>query len=1205
MCILISHRAHTLYTFLRLARRSLILLLSLSFFVGALAAQTGKEIENLQVLELGKPIEREFAGGQTHSYQVALVTGQFVHIVVEQRVIDVVVKLFDPDGKQVVEVDSSNGAQGPEHVFAIAKAAGSYLLELRSLEEDAPAGRYALKIEELRPATNRDVVRIDAEHAFNEADLLSDQASSESLKVVILKYDEALRLFHQIRDRRRQAATLNNLGVAYSSLGDKRKALVHYQRALSLSRAARDRLTEARALNNIGLAYNSLGDRPKAMRYLRQALLPARSSGDPGALGSVLNSIGLLYTSMGQMRRAVSYYSRALPLFRSIRDRFSMGATVSNLGYVHNLQGEKDEALARYSEAQELFKSIKDRKGESTALRGIGAVYLSVGEKEKALGFYSEARTILEEVGEPAGVAAIYNDLGLFHDTSGEQQLALDYLRRALLILQDIDERESEAVTLNNIAMVYDKTGDRRNALRYYKEALSLSQAVKNPGLEAQVLNNLGRHYDSSGEWPTAHRYYKRALRLFEAARNRSGEATTLNNIGLISGALRDWEIALSYYRPALSLFRSMGERDKEATVLNNMGVVYFESGDRRNALRRYQQALHLNRLAGNRAGEAGTLYNLATLARDEGNLTEAQRQIEAALDIINILRSNIAQQELRASYFATVQTHYEFYIDLLMRLHKRRPAEGFDAAALQASEHARARGLLELLREAGADIRRGVKPELLKRERELQQQLDAIAASRARQLVGRNTAARATATTREIEEHMAALGEVQAQIRQSDPRQAMLTQPMPLPLGAIRKELDQDTLFLEYSLGEERSYLWLISPTELKSFELPRRAEVMKATRGFYARMNRPENIYAEVEPMQTNALAPPGGRRIEREEADELAIGLSRMLLGPVASELGRKRLVIVADGALQYLPFAALPDPATLDQKAGGMKPLILQHEIVSLPSISTLVAMRAELAGRQPAPKDLAVLADPVFYADDERVERKAAGTRPGQQSGPTAAAGRLVDAVERLAAETSAQRDGNRLLRLKATRNEAESILKFVPPESALLALDFDASRALVASGQLSQYRYVHFATHGLIDSTHPELTAIILSLVDKNGQPQDGYLRAHEIYNLNLPAELVVLSACQTGLGKEVKGEGLIGMTRGFMYAGAARVVVSLWSVSDEATAELMVRFYRGMLKNGKPPAEALRAAQIEMLSQERWRAPHYWGAFILQGEWK
>ena len=190
-------------------------------------------------------------------------------------------------------------------------------------------------------------------------------------------------------------------------------------------------------------------------------------------------------------------------------------------------------------------------------------------------------------------------------------------------------------------------------------------------------------------------------------------------------------------------------------------------------------------------------------------------------------------------------------------------------------------------------------------------------------------------------------------------------------------------------------------------------------------------------------------------------------------------------------------------------------------------------------------------------------------------------------------------------RLPFTRQEATRLLALTPKNSSFGAIDFQANRATVLNGDLSQYRYVHFATHGLLDSERPGLSSLVLSMVDAQGKPQDGFLRANDIYNLKLPAELVVLSACQTGLGKEIKGEGLVGLTRGFMYAGAARVVVSLWNVNDKATADLMTKFYEKMLKQGERPAAALRAAQVEMWKQKQWQSPYYWAAFTMQGEWR
>ena len=312
-----------------------------------------------------------------------------------------------------------------------------------------------------------------------------------------------------------------------------------------------------------------------------------------------------------------------------------------------------------------------------------------------------------------------------------------------------------------------------------------------------------------------------------------------------------------------------------------------------------------------------------------------------------------------------------------------------------------------------------------------------------------------------------------------------------------------------------------------------------------------------------------------------------MSRTILGPVAAELKDKRLLIVSDGVLQYIPFAGLPVP-------NNTRALIVDHEVVMAPSASVIGLLRQETANRKPASKMVAVLGDPVFSNDDPRV----AAARFGH-----AAAAAKVDSADALRSASESGLD--RLRRLRFSRQEADEIARLAGNDPKLEAVDFEASRKLALSNELDQYRIVHFATHGIINNYHPELSGIVLSLVDAKGQPQNGFLRLYDLYNLKLSADLVVLSACQTALGKEIRGEGLVGLTRGFMYAGAPRVIASLWQIDDRASAEFMKRFYGALLGQKLRPAAALRAAQVSMSKDPRWRQPHYWAAFTLQGEWK
>jgi CHAT domain-containing protein len=545
----------------------------------------------------------------------------------------------------------------------------------------------------------------------------------------------------------------------------------------------------------------------------------------------------------------------------------------------------------------------------------------------------------------------------------------------------------------------------------------------------------------------------------------------------------------------------------------------------------------------------------------------------------------------------------YEFMIDLLMRLHGQRPSGQSDAMALQVSEQARARSLLDILAGAQADIRQGADAGLLEQERSLQKSLNAKADQQMRLPGRKHSNQEEAALAEEISAIAGKLEEVQSLIRSKSPHYAALTQPRPLGLREIQQlVVDDETLLLEYALGEERSYLWAVTPTTLQSYELPKRVEVE-------TRANRVRELMLARQ-SRVGETAAQYQQRIGKADAEywREAAALSQMLLGPVSDRLESKRLLVVTEGALQYLPFNALPKPQ-LPEKDGTINPqsktpLIVDHEIVNLPSASALAVLRQETKQRPKPPKMVAVLADPVFEADDPRVRVKALPTQPAATpplSYNTAPAADLHRAIR----EMGLSRQGLAVPRLPATREEANSILALIPEDAGLKVFDFDASRAFAMGPELGQYRIVHFATHGFVNGEHPELSGLVLSLVDERGRPQDGYLRLHEIYNLKLPVELVVLSACNSGLGKEIRGEGLVGIVRGFMYAGAARVVASLWKVEDEATAALMKRFYQRMLQEGQPPAKALRMAQLDLYRQKRWQSPFYWAAFILQGEWK
>jgi CHAT domain-containing protein len=573
-----------------------------------------------------------------------------------------------------------------------------------------------------------------------------------------------------------------------------------------------------------------------------------------------------------------------------------------------------------------------------------------------------------------------------------------------------------------------------------------------------------------------------------------------------------------------------------------------------------------VRRALGDPPGEAETLTALARMERALGRLDPARAHVDEALGLIESLRVRVTDPDLRATYLATQQRAFELAIDLERQLALRAPGTRHAETALALAERARARSLLELLQEARTEVRQGIDPALRERERAVADRLSA-AAERQAELAGSSSAERKAAAERDLGDLLAESARVAEEVRRSSPRYAALTQPRPLAAADIRALLDPDTLLLEYRLGEERSFLWAVTAGAVELHELPRRAAIEALARRAYAELSTAER-----------------GARSERGAARELG----RIVLGPVAGRLAQRRLAIVADGALQYIPFAALPEPG----RPGSF--LIERHEIVALPSASVLAVERAgPLAGR-PAPAAhaaLAVLADPVFSVRDPRVHTAPPAVGTGGGPAPKGAVRRGPG--------------GAGFSRLAATRREAAAITALLPRTEVELLLGFAARRGTVVAGELDRYRILHFATHGVIDAERPRLSGLVLSLVDPAGRPQDGFLSLADIYNLDLTADLVVLSGCETALGREIRGEGLIGLVRGFLYAGSRRVVASLWRVEDRATAELMARFYRALLRGGEPPAAALRDAQLALLRQPRWRQPASWAGFVVQGDWR
>jgi CHAT domain-containing protein len=808
--------------------------------------------------------------------------------------------------------------------------------------------------------------------------------------------------------------------------------------------------------------------------------------------------------------------------------------------------------LDRAKEALTLFRSLDREREVGRTLNDLGRLYRAQGNLRRALAAYREALALNRRLDEAWAQAVTFQGLGMVYRSSGETGKGIDHYEEALALWRQLGDRLGEARTLATLGDLYQSVGDPQRALDHLEPALALFAAAGRPREEASALTSLGDALSRKGEGSKAVAALERALSIERQNGDREGEARTLNDLGWVYILRQDWRHVRESFARARALYGQAGDRPAEAVTLANVAWADAEAGRPQAAIQGYDEALPLLAAFGDRDAEASALLGLARARQGLGDLAGAQAAVGQGIERVESLRGASASSDLRAAFLASRQQLYAFEVDLLMEKNRRQPGSGWDAKALAAAERARARGLLDLLAESGADLRRGVDPALLVRADAADRRVNEADRLRWQR--------RSSEAEQALRQALAEADRAQTELRLASPAYAALTQPRTLSVPEIQRQvLDAGTLLLEYHLGRERSYLWAVKADGLAAYELPRRAEIEDAARHCYELLERSRETLAQ-------------------RPAEEALADLSNLLLGPVAGLLPGKRLLIVPDGALHYLPFGALPAPGTSE-------PLVAAHEIVTSPSASALAVARRELAGRPPAPRTLAIVADPVFEAGDPRVSRR--------------------QGVTTVAWRGSSPGNSDRFQRLGYSHAEAEALAALVPPAERLDALGFKASRETVLSGALSRYRIVHFATHGMLDTGNPGLSKLVLSQIDERGRPRNGFVWAHEIYGLKLPADLVVLSACHTALGPEIRGEGLVGLTRGFQYAGARAVLVSLWEVDDEATAELMRLFYREMLERGQAPAAALRSAQDALRRRPEWTAPYFWAGFSLQGDWR
>jgi CHAT domain-containing protein/tetratricopeptide (TPR) repeat protein len=994
------------------------------------------------------------------------------------------------------------------------------------------------------------------------------------------------------------SSTLISIGQSYGELGQNQKALDYHNQALSFWRAKGDVVKQAETLDFItGFYLNYLGEIQKAIESLKQAnaldpeynrkiadlnydLFSTFSCSDqiatlqkppsPEPSANVSNSPESATNNIESFQQSVQKYRKQ----ENIRAEAQFLSMLAGLEYAR--LGQYPQALDTYQQELKLWQFMGAKPEEAIVLKDIASILSYQGKKQEAINTLNQSLEIQRQLNILPSEANTLLTLGRIYLSLGAYDSSLDTYQKALSIFRDTGMRFDEITALQDMGSVYRKLKNYPEALKLYQQAFLIAETTGNCLDAAQSKYLISQAYLDTGNDQQVITSSNEALAIAEKLVEETKKFVTqakINNV-LAKAKMKqeNYPEALEYAQKAQSLAQQSQYRTLEAAMFTSLAEVYVALKQPQKAIQTYRDQLALYQALSWQPEKSQTLYDLAKLERKEGDLKAALSSISEAIDIVENIRQEIVNPELKTSFFATKQDYYALKIDILMDLHQQDSTQGYNAQAFDTSERSRARTLLELLNESNADIRQGVDPKLLDQENALKYKTTALEKQWS-ELINKNPTEQQKAFFQQERKNLLAQYQaIQDTIRAKSPKYAALKYPQPLTLAQVQQQiLDPETALLQYSLGEEKSYLWIITKNGFTSHILPAQKEIETAARELLNAIQYGKDDTANI---------------------NQAANQLSQLVLTP-AAKLKQKRLVIVPDGVLSYVPFATL----TLNNQ-----PLINQHELVNLPSSSSIALIRQETQNRKPAPKTLAILADPIFSADDQRL--KTPQKRPISPTNPDLNQ-LAINRVTKTLKKSRAVGDNNQFTRLPGTRQEAQAILALLPKTETIVAFDEQANLNLAINPQLSQYRMLHLATHGVFNGEEPTDSGIILSLVDAKGTPINGFLRLNEIFNLNLPAELVVLSACETGLGQEIKGEGLVGLTRGFMYAGTPRVLVSLWKVDDQATAEMMTRFYKLILEKKLPPAQALREAQLQMQTETEWKSPYYWSAFILQGEWR
>ena len=907
-------------------------------------------------------------------------------------------------------------------------------------------------------------------------------------------------------------------------------------------------------------------------------------------------------------------------------------------------RGKADQALGQLQNALALYTAAKNNKGIAAAQKELGDLYLRQGQDKTALDRYQKAYEALsgalsKEQTEAAatGSAArlVDSKAGAVADTAASVK---DTGFNAQLLLAKIGDTNYRLGRMADAAGSYGRMSPRKPEGAAKKAGgmfgkLASGIAIGN-ATDSVALGSAAEAVGGAMVVTKELEQYRIAI-VYMTYEVGMGRIAFANND--LPTAQKHFENAVDAGKGALPMIANLGQtRRFRAAARTSLADVVWRQGNYKESGKLYEQAAkgarddkQLDLMWPAQRGLGRSQWSQAALEKDPKksmSMREASvGNYRDAIKTIETLRAgSLRADEARTSFLATTKDVFDEAASALAEMALLTSPAGtplsgkaldYASEAFKVTEQSRSRSLLDLLSETGASITEGIPADLLKRKQEnLDQQQEIAEALMGISLSNEPQKKKPSELEGDLEKLQTEFDNIENQIRTASPRYASLTANEPLSLADVQQRvLDDQTVLLEYSLGTDASYLWAVTKGGAAIYKLPARPTIEKLATDLRAQLI-PAKLQRRIVGIDVMADSQRGLGISATPFAEDAAAfvtasaALYKAVVEPAASTIGEKRLLIVADGALNYVPFEALIKSSE-SADYSSLPYLIKSNEIVYAPSASVIGAIRGQT--NTGSDRAILIVADPVFNSVDTRARgttsSSAADTRGlGIQSALSDVSGKDVPAT----AET-AKMQGLPLARLAGTRAEAEQIVKLARASGgqADVWLDLDASEENVEARDISKYRILHIATHGLLNAERPQFTGLVLSLV--GNKSQDGFLRTDEVFNLHLGSPLVMLSACETGLGKEKRGEGVMGLTRAFMYAGAPTVGVTLWSVADKSTSELMTDFYKRLLgpksasSTGVTASAAMRESQLAMIAGKRYSAPFYWAPFVLVGDWR